>query len=416
MNPTATAITSENVIIPLPAPEKRKPAKKKQRFRIIEFTNPGGSRAWRVTGSRRDGKQVRENFPDEASAEARQIELQTEYLKGAAKNEIQATTLSPDKLRLAEVAFLKLGENWERMLDAIEHWAKTGATIPTESPHIDDAVEQYLEWLEASPFRDATKRHWKIRMNLFRNSVQNMRVSEVTRDHIDQFLAGRKVSAIGKDTDRRAVSRFFSWAMEHKRKWAAFNPCARKEEEKNLGQRPQPVILTVDQCKALMTAAQKHRKGRLAPYLALCLFGGLRPTEPQRIAWTNINLQDREINLPAEAVKTGRKSGAGRVVEICDTLHAWLKRYKGAELFPANFWKDLRAIRKAAKITKWPKDVLRHSAISNHFRKHQSYGKAAEQFGNSEAIIKRDYQSRVSTDEMKKFYAIKPRERSEQAI
>lgn len=408
MNATAETTTREHNIIALPAPEKRaKPIEKKQRFRIIEFTNPGGSQAWRVTGSRRDGKQVRENFPDEASAEARRIELQTEYLKGAAKNEIQATTLPPDKLRLAEVAFLKLGENWERMLDAIDHWTKNGATIPTESPRIDDAVEKYLAWLEASPFRDATKRHWKIRMNLFRNSVQNMRVSEVTRKHIDEFLAGRKVSAIGKDTDRRAVSRFFSWAMEHDRQWATTNPCARKAHEKNLGQRKQPQILTVDQCKALMAEAQKHRKGRLVPYLALCLFGGLRPAEPARITWANINLQDREINLPAEAVKTGRKSGSGRVVEICDTLHAWLKRYKDAELFPANFWKDLRAIREAAKITKWPKDVLRHTAISNHFRKHQSYGKAAEQFGNSEAVIKRDYQARVSTDDMKKFYAIK---------
>lgn len=408
MNATAEAITPEPNIIAPPSPERDKPKQKKQRFRIIEFTNPGGSQAWRVTGSTREGKQIRENFPDENSAEVRQIELQTEYLKGAARTDIQSTTLPPEKLRLAEVAFIKLGEDWERMLDAIDHWKKTGLTIPVESPRIDEAVAQYLAWLEASPFRDATKRHWKTRMNVFRNSVPNLRVSEVTRKHIDEFLAGRKVSAIGKDTDRRAVSRFFSWTMEHERQWAIANPCARKAHEKNLGQRKQPQILTVDQCKALTAAAVKHRKGRLVPYLALCLFGGLRPAEPARIDWTNINLQDREINLPAEAVKTGRKSGSGRVVEICDTLHAWLQRYKGAELFPANFWKDLRAIRKAAKIMKWPKDVLRHTAISNHFRKHQSYGKAAEQFGNSEAVIKRDYQARVSTDDMNKFYALLP--------
>lgn len=406
----ATGLESSN-IVPLPTPERRTKPKAVQRFKVTAFTNRTGSTSWRVSGTKRDGERVRENFIDQPAAQARQIELETEFLRGHAETTIRATKLSAEQVQLAEVAFIKLADDWERLLDAVEYWKRTGSTIPTESPRLDDAVDQYLAWLEASPFRDATKRHWKIRMNLFRNSVQNMRVSEVTRKHIDEFLAGRKVSAIGKDTDRRAVSRFFSWAMHADRQWANFNPCARTEDEKNLGQRKQPQILTVDQCKALMTAARKHRKGRLVPYLALCLFGGLRPAEPGRIAWANINLQDRQINLPAEAVKTGRKSGSGRVVEICDTLHVWLKRYKGAELFPANFWKDLWEIRKAAKIAKWPKDVLRHTAISNYFRRHQSYGKAAEQFGNSEAVIKRDYQARVSTDDMKKFYAIYPKAR-----
>jgi hypothetical protein len=39
------------------------------------------------------------------------------------------------------------------------------------------------------------------------------------------------------------------------------------------------------------------------------------------------------------------------------------------------------------------------------------YGKAAEQFGNSEAIIKKHYQSRVSSDDTKKFYALMPKKR-----
>jgi integrase len=409
MNAIATALAESN-LIPLPTVVRRANRVKPSRFIMREYKNASGTTSWRVTGRKRDKTRIRENFADEKEAEARQIDLELEWKRGDVRSELKATKLTDEQLSLASLAVHKLGEDWRRLLDVIEHWHRSGANnAPIESPRIDNAVEQYLVWLEASPFRDATKRHWKIRMNLFRNSVQNMRVAEVTRKHIDEFLAGRKVSAIGKDTDRRAVSRFFSWAMEHDQQWATFNPCARKEHEKNLGQRKQPQILAHDQCKALMAAAQKHRKGRLVPYLALCLFGGLRPAEPARIAWSNINLQDREINLPAEAVKTGRKSQCGRVVEICDTLHAWLKKYEGVELFPANFWKDLRAIRKGAKITKWPKDVLRHTAISNHFRRHQSYGKAAEQFGNSEAVIKRDYQARVSTDDMKKFYALRPR-------
>jgi hypothetical protein len=55
----------------------------------------------------------------------------------------------------------------------------------------------------------------------------------------------------------------------------------------------------------------------------------------------------------------------------------------------------------------WPSDVMRHTAIRHYFRKTGSYGRTAEQFGNSEAIIKKHYHGRVSSDETKAFYAIR---------
>ena len=57
----------------------------------------------------------------------------------------------------------------------------------------------------------------------------------------------------------------------------------------------------------------------------------------------------------------------------------------------------------------WPPDVMRHTTISHYFRNSGSYGQTAEQFGNSEAIIKRHYQGRVTSEETKRFYAIMPK-------
>jgi hypothetical protein len=54
---------------------------------------------------------------------------------------------------------------------------------------------------------------------------------------------------------------------------------------------------------------------------------------------------------------------------------------------------------------------MRHTAISHFFRDCGSYGRAAEQFGNSEAIIKKHYQGRVSSADTKKFYGIRPKTR-----
>jgi hypothetical protein len=56
----------------------------------------------------------------------------------------------------------------------------------------------------------------------------------------------------------------------------------------------------------------------------------------------------------------------------------------------------------------WVSDILRHTAISHYFRATGSYGRTAEQFGNSESIIKKHYQSRVSSKDTKRFYGLRP--------
>ena len=153
----------------------------------------------------------------------------------------------------------------------------------------------------------------------------------------------------------------------------------------------------------------------LAPYIAVCLFAGLRPQEAARLTWEQVRLEDRELRLEGNQTKTKRP----RVVTICSTLAAWLKAYEGEPFYPANWRKDFDKLKAeigydgregddGKKLKPWPEDVLRHTAISHYFRQTGSYGRTAEQFGNSEAIIKRHYQGRVSSADTEKFYAIQP--------
>jgi integrase len=153
----------------------------------------------------------------------------------------------------------------------------------------------------------------------------------------------------------------------------------------------------------------------MVPYVALCLFGGLRPYEAARLTWDQVNLADKEIRLRGQQTKTGK----GRMVVICPTLKAWLTRYKGQdEVYRPSFDLELRQVRKSIgygeptevspDLKPWVPDILRHTAISHYFRATGSYGRTAEQFGNSESIIKKHYQSRVSSKDTKRFYALRP--------
>ncbi len=85
-----------------------------------------------------------------------------------------------------------------------------------------------------------------------------------------------------------------------------------------------------------------------------------------------------------------------------------MSRYKGREIFPANWLNDFRAVRQMADVKGWPTDVVQHPAVSHFFRLTGSHGRTAEQFGNSESIIKLYYQDHESSEDTKRFYRLKP--------
>ena len=391
----------------------------KQRFRVSPFKNHRtGSKSWRVEGTKRDGTRIRENYSDPKDAQLRQIELEGEFLARQTDTTLRATRLTDTQIHLAEIAFGRLSDDAD-LPRSVDHWLKHGKQhAVAESPRVDEAVEQFKKWLDGvsgengndhCTLREHSRSGLRIRVNIFSNSIGNLRVNDITPDIIEDFLGKLKVSNVTRDNYRRAVSRFFSWCIQRPRRWTVVNPCREIRIEK--GEKAPPTVLTVKECKLLLETSEP--KG-LAPYIAVCLFAGLRPFEASRLTWKAVNLADKEIRLEANQTKTGRP----RVVSICDTLLAWLKAHEGKEFFPSHWRKSFDTVKlatgfgtpneKNSKLKPWPVDVMRHTAVSHYFRKTGSYGQTAEQFGNSEAIIKQHYQGRVSSKDAKEFYALRP--------
>lgn len=396
----------------------------KPRFKILQFVNPRtGTTSWRVSGIKRNGERIRENFADPAEAQFRYTELEGEFHATNGTAALRATRLTEEQVALAEAGFKRL-EHDQDLLTAIDHWLRTGKpkTIK-ESPRLDEALAAYLAWMETTTeLREITKNNLRQRVRHFVGGIGNLRVTDVLPEHIEKYLANRPVSANTKDANCRAISSFFTWCMKGKRHWCSNNPCYAVEiEGVPEDDDREPVVLSVPECEKLLRAAERHKQGRLVPYLALCLFGGLRPFESARLSWEQVNLADGEIRLKAAQTKTGK----GRIVEIHPTLKAWLTRYQGRdEIYRPSFKGELHQLRarlgygdptpENPDLKPWVPDVLRHTAISHFFRSTGSYGRTAEQFGNSEAIIKKHYQSRVSSAETKLFYAIQPKSRAKQ--
>ncbi len=310
-------------------------------------------------------------------------------------------------------------EKPEHIIQAVDYWNKTGKALAVaESPRLDDAFKEFGEWLPQSGLRSLSQTNLRRRVNVFVNSVANQRVSGFTHDAVQSYLDKRDVSPLSRDNDRRAVSGFFSWCIDRPRRWISANPC--REIRIVQTEKAPPAVLTVDQCEKLLRTAETFKGGKFVPYVAVSLFAGLRPFETSRLTWEAVNLKDKEIRLEGITTKTGRP----RVIAICNTLAAWLQAHKGKPFYPSGWFKQFRKVKEAIgygtatkekpDLKPWVNDILRHTAISHYFRKTGSYGFTAEQFGNSEAIIKRHYQGRVSSDDTKKFYALIPKKRREE--
>ena len=394
----------------------------KARFKILPFTNPRtGTPSWRVTGTRRNGERIRENFASAQEAQYRHTELEAEFHAANGVAALRATRLTDEQVSIAEAAFKRL-EKDQDLLTSVDHWLRTGKPVTIkESPRLDEALKAYEDWLETTTdLRPVTKGHLRRRVTHFVNNVGNLRVTDVLPDHIENYLAHRNVSANTKDANCRAISSFFTWCMKGKRHWAINNPCYAVEiEGLTSDDDREPVVLAVKECEALLRSAERFEKGRLAAYIALCMFGGLRPFETARLTWDQVNLTDGEIRLKSTQTKTGK----GRIVTICKTLKAWLSRYrKSGDIYRPTYDLELKGLRASIgygpktveqpHLKPWVPDVLRHTAISHYFRATGSYGRTAEQFGNSEGIIKKHYQGRVTSEETKRFYALRPQPKS----
>lgn len=99
-----------------------KMALQKQWFKIQQFTNPRtGSISWRVTGTKRDGTRICENFSREHDAKCRHIDLEAKYLTRQTETKLRSTSLTDVQIKLAELVFKRFEDDAD-ITRAVDYW------------------------------------------------------------------------------------------------------------------------------------------------------------------------------------------------------------------------------------------------------------------------------------------------------
>lgn len=371
---------------------------KREAFKLSQFTNPSRQIVWRVSGTKKDGTRVRENFKTEAEAETRKGNLAREDLNMPAVP-MMPTTLTAPQLEIAKIAFDRLGER--SLLGALDFYFENYKPAEVETT-LGQAVEKFLADKARENRRERTMQNLKSRLDsLVAHFPAAKRVSEVLPGQVKEFLyrdADR--SPISVRNDFLVVRPFFKWCVVEK--FSALNPAA------NIGKIkfdvPPPAALSVEDVKKLLQAAQAYHGGKCLPYFVLATFCGIRPKELERITWDDINLGQKVVVISRLIAKTR----SARHVELSNNALAWLKPFASKRTPIAITRRAFEYVRKNAKLGAWQSDVLRHTAISNHLAWHKDAAATALWAGHSENVLHRDYKYLLTASQAKAFWSIAP--------
>jgi integrase len=378
---------------------------KREAFKLSHFTNPSGQTVWRVSGTKKDGSRVRQNFKTELEATARKQELETEGLNHQ-PIPFRQTKLTPEQIQDAERAIpeLKAGT----LLGAVRFFNENFQD-PLKPARLTDAVEAFRAEKAAAKLRPDTLNNLRFRLGAFVEYIPAGKlVSEIMPEQINDFLYRSNGKPRGKRTiknDRLALSNFFTWATG--RKHCVKNPMDAVAKVRAGSKRPD--VFDLPTVRSLLDAALKHENGKCVPYFVLGLFCGLRPTETERLTWDKIDLAEKLITIDADTSKVTEAEHCNeRYVAISENAAAWLLPHALERLPFGIDRKDFEAVKALAGITTWPQDVLRHTAISNYQAKHKHEGLTAEWAGNSVKVVRKHYRRPIKPADAASFWAIYP--------
>jgi integrase len=205
------------------------------------------------------------------------------------------------------------------------------------------------------------------------------------------------------------ISLFFNRALAEG--WVNRNPCKAVQMPKDEPAGEVSVLSAADTAK--LFEANKDR--RVAVYMALEAFAGLRFSSAFRLDRSDINLEEKTILLPAAKHKTGRRY---LLENLPENVWAWIKN---ASLIKDPNWvrrpwcmgrvlydREKNEAFKRAGVPRSP-NILRHSFCSYHVAKHQDAAKTAllMQHAN-QAMIYRHYRGVASQVDAERYFSIVP--------
>jgi integrase len=268
-----------------------------------------------------------------------------------------------------------------------------------KSETVSNAFKSYMSAKADDGLRARTIEDIRYRVGHFNSDFGERRIADIAASEIDGWLRGLHHSPSSRNAFYLRLNAFFGYCRQHD--WCQVNPVAELSKVKVVS--GPPGILTPEQVARLLEAASEET----LPFFALGAFAGLRSAEIERLEWHHIKWDERLIEVPATSSKTASR----RFVTIQPNLAAWLDPYRGqvGPICPPNHFRRMIEDRRAAGITDWPSNALRHSFASYYLAAFKDAPALSLELGHTRPqTVFAHYRELVRPAEAEKFWKIAP--------
>ena len=390
---------------------------KRQRSHALRIVRErlNGKYRFKIAGYYVDGKRIRRYFETRDAAETfiEAEQIRRENL-GKRASHIDGA-LAEDALRASDI----LKRTPYTLLDAARFVAHAHSKLEPHSVRIDDAISEHAAAIErrrrsvtvhqlvdefianrrAKGKSESYLRDLKTRLSRFKISMGDRIIADISSGDVNHWIQSLNVGPQTQNNFRAVLSAMWTFAV--RRGYSIVNII--QLVDKTSVVRDHIPTFSVGQLTRLLSAASPE----YLPVLVIGAFAGLRPEEINKLRWEDLDFQERTIRVNASAAKTRKK----RFAEISDNLLAWLEPYAGriGSLAPPNLQKLRRAAMKAAKIEKWPSDVLRHSFASAHYAFHRDPARTAFVMGHRDQnMLLTHYRDIMKPSEAARYWHLAP--------
>ena len=387
------------------------------------------------------GKRERRSFSAKSEAECR---TWLDRVAGGADG-VAAQTLSPVQYAEAVEAFRLLrgrsllatvkeaAEAYDRlkgkpMLSIIDLGLKSSKVKVRK---VADAVEDFLESMRSRVVdglrSKKTVDEYARYLGKFAAVFGGREVFSIVAADVEGFLRDNWQDKItSRNNAYRALSAFFSFCV--KNKWVSRNdnPFAEdlagaKQDLQELHRRAMEdtdiLYLSPQEAARLLAVALRHDKP-MVPWLLVCLFLGVRPSEASRLTGAQFFLFDEHprLELPRQITKTQTKRTIDLAKPVFENVLQWLKMYvrlnPEAELRP---WKGRNVISAhqtklfvlAGIAEKRQQDILRHTAAT-YLAPLLGDAEYVDVMGHSKEVSRVHYDAKTVEAEAREFFALSP--------
>src|SRR5215813_9291322 len=314
----------------------------------------------------------------------------------------EAVGLSQREMSEVIAARSKLAEYGKKLSDAVTFFVDHLERVRRCKITVAQLAKEVLE----TKYKDGRSVKYIAMLRLyfkrFCQDFGNRLIADITVEELDNWLRDLPGSPKTRADYRSNIGVLFSHAAQ--RRMIEFNPVAFTAKPKLVDAPPE--IFTVDQLRALLESAQRTQPDVL-PMLAIGAFAGLRDAEIKRLDWSEVKFGRGHIDVKAEKAKSARR----RIVPIHPNLAGWLQPYAEMQgpVVPVAARGKLERVRKAAGLSRWPKNGLRHSFASYRLAAiHDAPRVAAELGHTTPQLLYSTYRELVLPQEAERYWKIAP--------